>query len=167
VSEQESLPASVRGLFRIFVGTLVAYVTLYGACTAWKRRGGPWDLVYSVTNGVPQLRIEHNRRFPGQAVTFAFPGETPARTDLPIAAAFSVPITNAMPFGPVLFVDTTTLPGTVVVNCFGHVIEMLPRTLFVNLKDVGWHPGTNIVLLPAAKPPPEKLKGPGQEWRGR
>lgn len=168
VSETDDLPPSVRKLFWVFVGTLFLYVTVYGACQAVRRRGGPWNLTYAMTsNGVPELKIEHPRLLGNQPVTVQFPGEKPERTDLPLIAVFSVPITNAMPFGPVIFVDNTQLPGTVTLNCFGHVVEMVPRTLFIDLKEVGWVPGTNIVLLPGTKPDPERLKTQGQAWRGR
>jgi hypothetical protein len=168
VSETDDLPPSVRKLFWVFIGTLFLYVTFYGACQAMRRRGGPWNLTFSVgSNGVPELRIEHPRLLGDQPVTLQFPGEKPERTDLPITAVFSVPITNAMPFGPVIFVDNTQLPGTVTLNCFGHVVELVPRTLFVDLKEVGWVPGTNLVLEPGTKPEPDRLKTSGQSWRGR
>ena len=158
----------LRRLFVVFIGTLFLYVTLYGACELKRRHGGPWNLIYALgSNGVPELRIEHPRILGPQPVTLRFPGETAARTDLPLIVVFSQPITNAMPFGPVIFVDSTILPGTVTLNCFGHVVEMVPRTLFVDLHEVPWMAGTNITLGPGSKPPPERLKTKGQEWQGR
>ncbi len=167
-SPQEELPASVKRLFVIFIATLFGYVTIYGGCQMVRRRGGPWNLTYAIaSNGVPELRIEHPKLLGPLPVVLSFPGEQPGRTDLPITAVFSVPITNAMPFGPVIFVDNTVLPGTVTVNCFGHVVEMVPRTLFVDFKEVAWTAGTNIVLNATNKPSPERLATKGQAWRGR
>ena len=135
------------------------------ACEAHRRRGGPWALTYALgSNGVPTLRIEHSRILPDGPVTIAFPGETSPRSDLPITAIFSVPITNRMPFGPVLFVDTSSLPGTVALACFGHVVEMVSRTLFVDLHEVPWTSGTNIVADPGNKPSAEKLAVRSQDW---
>ena len=167
-SDQQELPVSVKRLFVAFVATLFGYVTLYGGCELARRRGGAWNLTYALSsNGVPELRIEHPKILGPLPVTVSFPGEKPERTDLPLTAVFSVPITNAMPFGAVIFVDNTVLPGTVTVNCFGHVVEMIPRTLFVDMTEVGWVPGTNIVLGASSKPDPERLKTKGQQWRGR
>ena len=165
---EEPLPVVVKRLFAGFVATLFAYVTLYGACTALKRRGGPWNVTFDrATDGVPVLRIEHPRLLGPQPVTLYFPGETPLREDLPITAVFSVPITNAMPFGPVVFVDTSALPGTVSLNCFGHAVEMVARTLYVDFREVPWVPGTNITLAADTKPDAERLAARGQAWRGR
>ena len=166
--DNDPLPATVKRLFAGFVATLFAYVTLYGACTALKRRGGPWNLTYATgADGVAELRIEHPRLLGPLPVTLRFPGEKPLRDDLPMTAVFSVPITNSMPFGPVIFVDTSALPGTVTLNCFGHAIEMIPRTLFVDFQSVPWVPGTNITVSMQGKPDPERLTAKGQAWRGR
>lgn len=157
----------MKRLFATFVATLFLYVTLYGACEMRRRQGGPWNLTFALSNGVPELRIEHPKLLGPAPVTIRFPGETPTRTDLPITAVFSQPITNAMPFGPVIFVENTVLPGTVTLNCFGHVVEVVPRTLYLDLKEVAWVPGTNIVVDPKDKPAPDKIRPKGQAWQGR
>jgi len=155
--KEEPLPLDVRRLFMLFVGTLFLYVTIWGACTAMKRRGGAWALTFTTTNGTPALIIEHPLRLP-QPVTVLFPGETPERTDLPIMAVFHVPITNRMAFGPVLHVDTTTLPGVVTLNCFGHAVEIFPRALSLDFEEHAWVPGTAYTLTAASKPPADRLK---------
>jgi hypothetical protein len=157
----------MKKLFATFVATLFLYVTFYGACELKRRQGGPWNVTFATSNGVPELRIEHPRLLGPMPVTLRFPGETPDRTDLPITAVFNQPITNAMPFGPVIFVDSTILPGTVTLNCFGHVVEIVPRTLFLDFHETPWTAGTNITMTPATKPPPEKLRTKGQAWNGR
>jgi len=167
VNESEPLPPSAKRLFATFIATLFIYVTLYGACEMKRRKGGPWNLTFATSNGVPELRIEHPRLLGPLPVTLRFPGETPSRADLPITAVFNQPITNAMPFGPVIFVDNTVLPGTITLNCFGHVVEIVPRTLYLDLHEVAWVAGTNIEVSAASKPPPEKLRTKGQGWTGR
>ena len=166
MDRDEELPLSVKGLFAVFVGTLFAYVTVYGACTAMKRRGGAWELTFALSNDVPALVIRHPSRLP-EPVTVLFPGEKPERMDLPITAVFNVPITNRMAFGPVLHIDTSTLPGVVTLNCFGHAVEIFPRALSLDLQEVPWVPGTNITLTAAGKPPADRLKPRDQEWKGR
>ena len=94
----------------------------------------------------------------GGPVTLTFPGETaPARfTNAPYLRVFSQPNTNIFPYGPVEFLDNTFLPGTVALDVFGHVVEFVPRTLYLDGREVGWLPGTNIVVPMTGKLPVEK-----------
>ena len=166
MDRNEELPLSVKSLFWMFVATLFLYVTVYGACTAMKRRGGAWEITFAVSNGTPALVIQHPLRLP-QPVTILFPGEKPERTDLPITAVFNIPITNRMAFGPILHIDTSTLPGVVTLNCFGHPVEIFPRALSIDLVERPWIPGTNITVTAESKPPADRLKPRDQEWKGR
>ena len=44
------------------------------------------------------------------------------------------------------------LPGIVTMNLLGHEIELMPRTLVVDKKEVPWNkPAAQIVLQPPAK----------------
>ena len=167
MNDSEQTPPLIKRLPATFIATLFLYVTLYGACEMKRRQGGPWNVTFATSNGVPELRIEHPKVLGPLPVTLRFPGETPSRTDLPITAVFSNPITNSMPFGPVIFVDSTLLPGTVTLNCFGHVVEIVSRTLFLDFHEVAWVPGTNITVSAGTKPPPERLQTKGQAWNGR
>ena len=113
------------------------------------------------------LRIDHPHLISPEGVAILFPGEKATRSDLPITAVFNVPITNFMPFGPILFVDTTILPGTVALNAFGHGIQLLPRTLSIDFKEFSWETAAPIVLSATNKPPSERLKPHPQDWQGR
>lgn len=165
MTEDESLPPLARRLVLGFMATLFLYITVYGGCQAMRRRGGPWAVTFAETNGVPMLEIRHHRILGTEPVRLLFPGEKPNRTDLPITAVFSQPITNAMPFGPVIFVDTTILPGTLTLNAFGHVVEMVPRTLFVNFEEKPWQAGLSLTLSATNKPPADKLQPPRRSRR--
>ena len=57
-----------------------------------------------------------------------------------------------MPFGRVKFEDLTYLPGTVTFDFFGHEIELIPRTLYINRKPRPWQSNAIISLTPADKP---------------
>ena len=57
--------------------------------------------------------------------------------------------------------------GTVALGAFGHVVEMVPRTLFVDFREVAWGSETNMTLWPESKPSPERLKIKNQQWNGR
>ncbi len=157
-----------RKVFGLFLLTLFAYVTVFGACQAYRRRDGAWTITFDRgSDGTPVLRIEQPKLLAAGAVSLSFPGELPNRTDLPITAVFNYPITNAMPFGPVIFVDTSQLPGVVTLNVFGHAVEIFPRTLRLDFQEIPWTPGTNIIAAASAKPPAEKLHPHDQQWKGR
>ncbi|HRI15163.1 MAG TPA: hypothetical protein PLX89_19380 [Verrucomicrobiota bacterium] len=155
---------AAKGFVGLFFATLFLYITFYGGCMACRRKGGPWAITQDkLSDGTPILKIEHHRLLSNGPVILRFPGETaPARfTNHPFLRIYTQPNTNALPYGPVVFLDTTFLPGNVTLDVFGHLVEIIPRTLYVDGHDVGWNPGTNIVLSPAAKLPIEvrpKLK---------
>ncbi|MEN9674223.1 MAG: hypothetical protein RIS76_119, partial [Verrucomicrobiota bacterium] len=111
-----------------------------------------------LADGTPLLKIEHHVLLAGGPVTLTFPGEAaPARfTNAPYQRIFSQPNTNIFPYGPVVFLDTTVLPGSVAMDVFGHLVELVPRTLYVDGHEVGWTPGTNIVVPMTGKIPPEQ-----------
>lgn len=140
---------AVKRFAGLFFGTLFVYVTFYGACMAYRQRGGPWVMFQDrATNGTPVVRLEHHKLLADGGVTFSFPGEhAPDRfTNAPLMRIFNTPNTNTLPFGPVEFVDTTFLPGTIAVDVFGHLIEANPRILYLDGREIPWVAGTNIVV---------------------
>lgn len=149
---------AVKTFGGIFLGTLFLYITLYGGCMAVRGRGGPWVVFEDkLADGTPVLRIEQHRLLAGGGVTLTFPGEqAPARfTNAPLMRVYNTPNTNALPFGPVEFVDSTFLPGTIALDAFGHLLEAVPRTLFLDGREIPWTAGTNIVVPLGGKLPRE------------
>ncbi|MBN8245917.1 MAG: hypothetical protein J0L84_00575 [Verrucomicrobia bacterium] len=149
---------AAKGFVGLFIATLFLYITFYGGCMAYRGRGGPWAVTQDkLADGTPVLRIEHHKILSAGAVTLTFPGETaPARfTNAPYRRIFSQPNTNIFPYGPVEFLDTTFLPGSVALDVFGHIVELVPRTLYLDGRDLGWTPGTNILVPMTSKIPPE------------
>ncbi len=156
----EPTPGSTSdgGAWRIFAFagglTLVGYLALYSADAYLRQRHGPWEIEFSVdahgTPGVmlgqPSLGISN--------VLIQFSGETLTN---PLAAQparlyMSRPETaQAPPFGKVAFHDFTYLPGTVVLHCFGHEVQMLPKGLYLNRAAYPWQSGTSHVLFPSNK----------------
>ena len=150
---------AIRNLIAIFIATLFLYITGYGGCTALRRRGGPWVVIQGRdTAGQPWMRIAQHRILGDHDVTLLFPGEIPpARfTNDPYLRVFNSPNTNGLPYGPIPFVDVTFFPGTVAVDVFGHLVELVPRTLYLDGREIPWVPGTNIVVSREGKLPPEK-----------
>jgi hypothetical protein len=160
---------TLRKFFGVFIGTLFLYVTIYGGCQAYRVRSGAWHLTFDrLPDGTPQLRIDHPKILPDGPLALSFPGESAPRvTNGPITWVYTKPDTNTTPFGPIAFLDTTQLPGTISLVAFGHAVEMVPRTLFVDFQEVPWSSGTNLVLKAETKPSVERLKARNQQWQGR
>lgn len=134
---------------------LLGYVFVYG-CDARLRRGrGPWEVTFfTETNGTPALRIGHPKLGISNVVV-RFLAEHLDPTNhvvLPQSVAFERP-RSEVPFGTLVFDDLMYLPGTVVLHCFGHEVQMLPRTLYLNRKEVRWGGSTTNDLHPADKLP--------------
>jgi hypothetical protein len=51
-----------------------------------------------------------------------------------------------VPFGKCVFLDTTFLPGTVVLDLFGHEVQLLPRVLTIDHVEHAWHSGGRFVV---------------------
>ena len=112
---------------------------------------GPWQVRFRTDGiGEPSLSVAHDKLGISN-VTFVFPGERVAQTNMDAMVEFDAPKTNA-PFGRIVFIDTTFLPGTVTFDLFGHEIELLPRTLVLNLKEVSWKSDTTYRLSEKEKP---------------
>lgn len=121
----------------VFVIALALYgVTFYGIERA-RQAKGPWHVTFrSDAEGRPSVRMSQPALNISN-VTVWFPEARIERTNFSKTVVFDMPITN-VPFGRVLFLDTTFLPGTLTLDLFGHEIELLPRTLVVNRKEVPW-----------------------------
>jgi hypothetical protein len=137
----------------------VYFVVFYGieGCRSAK---GPWEVTFGTNEGGPlvvvkQPRLKYDFRI-------AFPGERAAATNLPQTVKFDRPKREA-PFGKVIYEDLMQLPGVVTFDLFGHEIELLPRTLIVNKREVRWDSQRSIVLWSTNKParPPQ----PRPSWK--
>ena len=84
-------------------------------------------------------------------------------TNAPTVVQFDSPQHLETPYGRVRFHDLTYLPGTITLDLFGHEIEMLPRTLFINTKEVPWRNDALFILTPTNKIPGLK----DRDYKGR
>jgi hypothetical protein len=141
-----------KHLLIVFILTLVVYVGFYQVDKWLRVHKGPWQADFLVSEGVPVLRVVQPAL--GIATELRFPGET-AALPAPASLAFNDVLRTNVPFGTVVFQDLTYLPGTVTLNCFGHEIELLPRTLVINRKETAWPAGQPVALDPATKLPPD------------
>lgn len=126
-----------------------------------RTRRGPWEVTFTTEpSGAPAV-IVNQRQLNIANLKIVFLGE--AMTNVHAAVAFDSP-QKPVPFGKVKFEDLTYLPGTVTFDFFGHEVELLPRTLYLNRKAHPWMSNEAIQLSstdkPAALPEPK-----GKAWK--
>jgi len=136
----------------VLVGLLLAlaiYVGGFSFDQYLRNRRGPWEVSFAAgPSGAPAL-IVNQPNLNITSLKIVFEGESV--TNAPGAVAFDVP-GKPVPFGRVKFEDLTYLPGTVTLDVFGHEIELLPRTLYINRKSHPWTSNETIPLTAADKP---------------
>jgi hypothetical protein len=132
-----------------FAVALVFYVLAWSWLTRRQTGRGPWQVAFGTNAaGVPQLVIQQ----PALGitnVTVRFPGE-PVGTNGTGVVAFLKP-RMPVPFGRVAYDDLMFQPGSVALDCFGHVVEMLPRNLGLNGEAKAWRSGDEFTLSPTNK----------------
>jgi hypothetical protein len=144
---------------------LVGYIVFYNIDASLRSTKGPWEVTFRRDEqGTPTLEI-HQAYLGISNVTVRLVGETTsANLEAPIRVRFDVP-KAPLPFGTTAFDDLMYLPGTVVLHCFGHEIQMLPRAFFLNRKEFAWSNAPSYEArpedkLPTLEPPKKYLKGP-------
>jgi hypothetical protein len=139
---------------------LIGYILFYGCDSHLRSRKGPWIVNFqSNTNGEPLLVIDQPVLKIHTQILLA--GEKATNTPGPVE--FINPQHLQTPFGRVRFHDLTYLPGTVTLDVYGHEVELLPRTLVLNTKEVGWTNNITYVLSPTNKIPGLK----DRDYKGR
>ena len=135
-----------------FIIALFLYLSGFGLIEHFRQVKGPWRVTFkSDGDGHPSV-VASQQKLNLASVTFVFPDVRIEQANLSRMIIFDSPITN-IPFGKVLFLDTTFLPGTVTMDLFGHEIELLPRVLVLNRKEIPWKSGTVFELSEKEKPP--------------
>lgn len=145
-------PTLQRLLLGAFLAATVFYVAGFALNEYLRQRHGPWEVEFTSTrDGDPQLIIRQPHLGIG-AASIAFPGANPASLN-DTTIRFETPRTP-LPFGRVIYDDLTFLPGVVTMEVFGHEIELLPRTLYVNRRPIPWTQASHVILHPIDKPAP-------------
>lgn len=145
-----------RHLLIGFGAALVLYALFFTFDQYVRQRKGPWQVQFA-TNNTGTASIEITQPKLGIHATILFGGEHATNTGTVIFDRPEKPI----PFGKVKFEDLTYLPGSVVFGIFGHEVELLPRTLYLNKKEHPWRRDELIELKPEEKgetPTPPRKK---------
>jgi hypothetical protein len=159
MDSSDRLPKHLLIAFGLALGIYVVFFVGDG----WTRtRKGPWEVSFT-TNLAGEASIVVNQRALGIAdVRITFEGER--ITNGPATLRFARP-GQTVPFGRTKFEDLTYLPGSVAFDFFGHEVELLPRTLYLNKQEHAWVSGTNHVLSAEEKLPPEMSYDPRKKKR--
>lgn len=141
----------------LFVAVLALYLATFYGIERARLRKGPWEVDFQTNaQGAATLAVSQSRLgltnvkivIHGELVTNALGHVSFDRVKQPT------------PFGRVIYEDLTFLPGVVTFDLFGHEIELLPRTLIADRRQVPWQSGAMVDLWPTNKPagPPQPPK---------
>ena len=148
-----------------FVVVLGLYLAIFYAIEYANQRKGPWEVDFRGDGaGTPSIAI-HQPKLHIADVKIIFAGEKGSQSNVARKVVFAEPVDTLpakMPFGEVIYEDLRTLPGVVTFNFFGHEVELLPRVLIVNKKEIPWK-SESILELSATN----KLPQPPTPPRGR
>jgi hypothetical protein len=139
-----------RHLLIAFVMALVIYIVFFTFDQKMRHRHGAWQVQFTtnaqgfaaIIVNEPTLKITN--------VQIQFINERATNFGKVIFDRPEKPI----PFGRTKFEDLTYLPGSEAFDFFGHEVELLPRTLYLNKKEHPWEPGEIHQLQPGEKLPP-------------
>ena len=137
----------IKHIWLAFVIAAGVYFVAYKWIEHRRSRKGPWEVRFAIESEIPAIII-NQPALEIQNVRIFFPGQD-------IVTNFSETMTFAqprpwpypVPFGKIIFMDTTFLPGTVVFELFGHEIQLLPRALTVDRNEIPWLSHTNIPVF--------------------
>jgi hypothetical protein len=151
---------ALRQFLIAFLIAAAGYAVFYTVIENRRTRKGPWLITFGQAAAVPAIII--NQPSVGITnVTLVFEGQTAAGspTPLPINFAEARMVPFEVPYGKVIFLDTTFLPGTVTMQLFGHEIELLPRVMILDHSEHLWRPD-DVIRVPKAKSEPTSLTAP-------
>lgn len=127
---------------------VLVYVIFYTGIEHRRTRKGPWQVAFTNSaSGAPTLVI--NQPVLGITnVQISFAGQTNEVNPQASAFDFSQPreVPYDVSFGKCVFMDTTFLPGTIVFDVFGHEIQVIPRVLTIDQKEMPWRSNETMVL---------------------
>jgi hypothetical protein len=125
---------------------VLVYIIFYAGIEHRRTRKGPWEVTFTNdASGAPALLITQSN-LGVTHLQITFPGET-NRAETP-SLNLSQPreVPYDIPFGKCVFMDTTFQPGTIVFDMFGHEIQLIPRVLTIDKKEIPWQSGKTIAV---------------------
>lgn len=133
----------------VFAGALAVYIFAYAAIEHQRTRQGPWEITFTNDSAGAAALLINQPRLALTNVLIAFPGNFPpvsARLPSNLVLTQPVPTPFDVPFGRCIFLDLTSQPGTIVLEMFGHEIQLLPRVLTIDQAEQPWKSGQRTDL---------------------
>src|SRR5581483_3359594 len=124
---------------------VIVYALAYLGIEHRRKHQGPWQVTFMNDPAGAALVINQ----PALAITnvqIVFPGEAPPATDTTLALVEPRDVPFPTPVGRCVFLDLTSLPGTMVLEVAGHEIQLIPRVLTIDKKEFPWQAGATITL---------------------
>ena len=158
-----------RFLGGLFLFTLALYFAGFYGVEHFRARKGPWVVAFDSQAAQPTMTIRQTAlgidgfrvvfdgvntngltsgevRFNNPKLNARAMDKTPESSQELKQKSFPVP------FGECIYQDLMFLPGVVTMNLLGHEVELMPRTLVVDKKEVPWNTvGGRITLKPSPK----------------
>ena len=153
-----------RVLIRLFFLTLALYICGFYGLEHIRDRKGPWVVTFDAVASRPTIIIEQKAlgingfkiifenvntngltsgkvRFDNPKLNAQPMDQTPESSQELKQRAFDVP------FGECIYQDLMFLPGVVTMNLLGHEIELMPRTLVINKKQMPWDSAEGSIVV--------------------
>lgn len=141
----------LRRIIPVFTLVLIGYVAVFYWVEHRRVAKGPWVVTFTTEADRPALVVnQHQLGIRDVRITFSAE-RTTTNTAQRLEFAQVRPVPFAVPFGRCIFLDPLFLPGTVVLDVFGHEVQLMPRVLTIDKVERPWKNGDNI-QLPSAPP---------------
>jgi hypothetical protein len=138
----------LRHIWVPFLIAVLVYVFFYTGIEHRRTRSGPWEVTFTNSAaGGPALVINQPKLAITNVQIIFSGGSNGVSTEnatLDLSQPRNVPY--PVPFGKCVFMDTTFLPGTIVFDLFGHEIQLIPRVLTIDGKEIPWQSNARIFV---------------------
>ena len=128
---------------------LVVYAISFKWIEGRRTRNGPWEITFTAGISNPPTLTINQTNLQIQNVKITFPNQQSPATNITLSFEMAQQVPFDIPFGRCSFMDTTFLPGTRVFELYGHEIQLIPRVLTIDRKELPWISGTTIALTNA------------------
>jgi len=151
----------LKPLILVGLTVMALYFVVFYGIEGCRHAKGPWEVTFTTNAESPPVIVIKQPRLNLNCM-IRFHGEVTSATNLPQTVKFDRP-KQSVPFGRVIYEDLMQLPGVVTFDFFGHEIELMPRTLIVNKREMPWNSQRSVDLWPTNKPaqPPK----PRPSWK--
>jgi len=127
----------------------VAYFGTFAFIENRRTRNGPWSVTFTTENSTAPTLVVNQPRLNIANLKIVFGNQKIAPTNSIIVFDPPKPVPFDVPFGACAFMDTTFQPGTVVLSLYGHEIQLMPRILTVDKKEIPWQSNFTVSITNA------------------